>query len=190
MIKRVKNLKPSGLLSQDTYRDYIASFESETNRGIATLVILKIIKNSGENGIYGYKILEELKRETQDMLVIEQGRLYPALRKLENWGPKGQELQLVTSKSITKEGSRRARNYYSITQEGNMIFHHLEGVFFTLLQSISGLMDFELELRRENTIFCPNCSNMIPLAEEINYCEICGNNIMDLKEKKQEIENK
>ena len=182
MIKRVKNLTSTALLSQETYRDYIESFESETNRGIATLVILKIIKNSGENGIYGYKILQELEAETKNMLVIEQGRLYPMLRKLENWGPKGKELRLVRSKSITKEGSRRARNYYSITEEGNMIFHHLEGVFFTMLQSIEELMNFKLELERENTIFCPNCSNLIPISEDINYCEICGNNIMDLKE--------
>jgi PadR family transcriptional regulator PadR len=177
MIKRVKNLKPSGLLSQDTYRDYIASFESETNRGIATLVILKIIKNNSENGIgiYGYKILQELEAETKNMLVIEQGRLYPMLRKLE-------KEKLVRSKSITKEGSRRARNYYSITEEGNMIFHHLKGVFFKLLQSIEGLMEFKLTLNLENTIFCPNCSNLIQILDDINYCEICGNNIIDLKE--------
>ena len=182
MIKRVKNLKPSVLLSQETYREYIESFESETIRGIATIVILKIIKNSGDQGIYGYKILKELKRETNDMLVIEEGRLYPMLRKLEKWGPKGNELQLVTSKRIKKEGPR-TRNYYYITEEGNMIFHHLEGVFFKMLQSISGLMEYKVESNRKNIIFCPNCSNMIPILEDsVRFCEICGLNIIDLKE--------
>ncbi len=184
MIKRVKNLTSTALLSQETYRDYIASFESETNRGIATLLILKIIKNSGENGIYGYKILEELKRETQDMLVIEQGRLYPALRKLEKWGPMGKELELVKSSGkIMKEGARRPRNYYHITEKGIMILHHLEGVFFTMLQSISGsrLMDFTLDFKRRNTIYCPNCSNLMPISEDLKYCGICGNYVEDLK---------
>ena len=182
MIKRVKNLKPSVLLSQETYREYIESFESETIRGIGTIVILKIIKNYGAHGIYGYKILKELKKETKDMLVIEEGRLYPMLRKLEKWGPKGNEIQLVTSKSIKKEGSR-SRNYYYITEEGNMIIHHLEGVFFKMLQSISGLMDYKVELKRKDIIFCPNCSNMIAILDDsINFCEICGLNILDLKE--------
>jgi len=182
MIKRVKNLKPSVLLSQETYREYIESFESETIRGIATILILKIIKNYGELGIYGYKILQKLKKETNDMLVIEEGRLYPMLRKLEKWGPKGNEIQLVTSKRIKKEGSR-TRNYYYITKEGNMILHHLEGVFFKMLQSISGLVDYKVELIRKDIIFCPNCSNMIAILDDgINFCEICGLNISDLKE--------
>jgi len=182
MIKRVKNLKPSVLLSQETYREYIESFESETIRGIATIVILKIIKNHGAHGVYGYKILKELKKETEDMLVIEEGRLYPMLRKLEKWGPKGNEIQLVTSKSIKNEGAR-TRNYYYITEEGNMILHHLEGVFFKMLRSISGLMELKVELKRKDIIFCPNCSNMIAIFDDsINFCEICGLNIFDLKE--------
>lgn len=174
MIKRVKNLRSSAMLSQNEYRGYIESFESETIRGIGTMVILKIIANAGENGIYGYRILKDLRKETQKMLVIEEGRMYPMLSKL--------ELQNMVIKEIKMEG-RRKRKYYTLTEQGKKTLHHLEGVFLAILKSISNLMCFHVESTKSNTIVCPNCNNLIELVgEEINYCEICGNNITELVE--------
>jgi PadR family transcriptional regulator len=181
MIKRVKNITTSALLSQETYRDYIQSFESETIRGIATLVILKIIMKHEKQGSYGYQILKELKESTDNMLIIEEGRLYPLLRKLEFWGPKGKEIHLVTSKKVKHEGNR-IRNYYFITENGKVIYNHLKGVFVKMLQSISNLIDIDVEITKQKHIFCPNCANLITdLDVSLKYCEICGLNVSDLK---------
>lgn len=181
MIKRVKNLKPSALLSQEIYRNYIEAFESETIRGISTLSVLEIIDRYGSTGTYGYQILKELKTQTNDSLVIEEGRLYPLLKKLEKWGPKGNEISLIYSKVIKKEG-RRKRNYLFITEEGKLIKNYLKSIFLKIVGSISNLLDFEMIIHGNKNLICPNCDNLLTnLTNEDNYCEICGLNISDLK---------
>ena len=112
------------LIKDSYFRVYAEKFESEVNRGISTLCILSIINQSGDDGIYGYQILKELEIKTEDMLVIDEGTLYPLLKKLERDG-------IIESRKQTVSG--RPRTYYYLTENGHKILNHIL-VFIRSLQ--------------------------------------------------------
>ena len=77
MIKRIKEFGTEALIASQEIRDYVEKFESEINRGISTLCILSIIKRAENGEIHGYAISKNLEDETNEILVIEEGTLYP-----------------------------------------------------------------------------------------------------------------
>ena len=145
-------------------------------RGIAKLCLLNIIKQYGSEGVHGYQILKDIKEKTDNKLIIEEGTLYPMLKKLENWGTGDDKLQLVHA--TRKEVEKRKRKYYVISDDGLQIYNHLEGFFTVILESLSNLLDFQIILD-ESIHYCPNCSNKI--SEPANFCEICGLNIDSIR---------
>ena len=169
MIKRVKTFDSDGLINSEKYKNFVEKFESEILRGISTLSILTIIQDHGKDGIYGYQLLQELKAGTNDMLVIEEGTLYPLLKKLERQ-------EILTSQRLTSSG--RPRNYYFLTDFGYNVYNHISGFFTKLIEAIGPLMEFEVDLE-EKYIYCPNCSNKIDLNEGPQFCVVCGYNIGD-----------
>jgi len=74
-----------------------------------TLAIL-ILKALLAGTAHGYGIARWVEQTTGDVLRIEEGSLYPALRRLE-------DQRWVTSQWGLSENNRRAR-YYTITREG------------------------------------------------------------------------
>ena len=180
MIKRIRGVSPSAPINSEDFRKTAESFESEMVRGIGTLAILKIIKLYGAEGTYGYQILKELEERTKDRLVIEEGTLYPMLKKLENWGPAGHKIPLVTSDR--REFNGRLRKYYRLTSEGLQIVNYMEGFFAKLTESLSGIISMDVALDTQKFLFCPNCANKIELDsddDEPNFCNICGMSLQD-----------
>jgi len=176
IIKRVKDLGPMALIKDSHFRLYVEKFESEVNRGISTLCILSIIHQSGSEGIYGYQILKELELKTDEMLVVEEGTLYPLLKKLERDG-------IIESRKQKTSG--RLRTYYFLTENGYKTFNHITGFYTKLTEAISPLFDVNVKLQ-DRYLYCPNCANKIDLKDEsdFNFCEICGLNIQELKEER------
>ena len=175
MIDRVKNFNPKALINSEKYRQYVENFESEILRGISKLIALYTIKNKGEEGIYGYKLAQDLKKDMKDALIIKEGTLYPILRKLKADG-------LLTSKK--KEYNGRLRSYYIITDVGISVYNHLVGFLTHLISSLSQIVDIEINLNDERYIICPNCSNRIEIdkiSEE--YCKACGLNLDHFQKK-------
>jgi DNA-binding PadR family transcriptional regulator len=176
MIKRVKELRPEAEIASEGFRDFLEKFESEINRGISKLCVLSIINSHGDEGIYGYAILKELEEKTNNMLIIEEGTLYPLLRKLEKTD------RLIDSQKKTVEG--RMRKYYMINENGKKIFNHISGYYTKLTEAISSLIDVNVSLK-EKYFYCPNCANKIDLSDpNVFYCEICGYNLQDIKERR------
>jgi PadR family transcriptional regulator PadR len=174
IIKRVKDLGPMALIKDSHFRLYVEKFESEVNRGISTLCILSIIHQSGSEGIYGYQILKELELKTDEMLVVEEGTLYPLLKKLERDG-------IIESRKQKTSG--RLRTYYFLTENGYKTYNHMTGFYTKLTEAISPLFDVNVKLQ-DRYLYCPNCANKIDLKNEgpdFNFCEICGLNIQELK---------
>ncbi|MHA1518718.1 MAG: PadR family transcriptional regulator [Promethearchaeota archaeon] len=169
MIKRIKQFQPEALMSSDDFRAFVEKAESEVLRGISTIVVLKIIDDSGAEGIYGYKILQTLEKATKQMLVIEEGTLYPLLKKLE-------KDNLVSSEK--KRVSNRPRKYYFITEEGRAIQNHLNGFLTKLIESMGSFLDMNVELHETQFFYCPNCANKIDTRDnDAQYCEVCGMNL-------------
>lgn len=175
MLKNVKTFHPEALIKSKEFRSFVENFESELLRGISTITVLSIIEHYPTEGIYGYQLLKDLEQETNNLLVIEEGTLYPILRKMEREG---------ILASTKRKASGRLRKYYRLTEEGKKVLNHLQGFFAKVLEAISPLMEFRVKLPKESFIYCPNCANKIALRdEEVKYCEVCGLYIEELKKR-------
>jgi PadR family transcriptional regulator PadR len=176
MIKRVKELRPDADIASPGFREFLEKFESEINRGISTLCILTIINRYEEKGIYGYKILKVLEEETEEMLIIEEGTLYPLLKNLERD-------KIIKSQ---KQKTGRHRKYYFLTENGKKILNYLTGYYSKLTKAISKLIDITVKLKN-NYLYCPMCANKINLStEDKRFCAVCGYNLeQELKDRRE-----
>ncbi len=176
MIRNIKGYDLTALIESESHRKFLENLESDLLRGIGKICILKVIKNHGKEGVYGYQLLKDLKELTNNMLIIKEGTLYPLLRNLEKWQSKGNKLSLIQSYRHV-EGDR-PRKYYYLTEEGDKILSHLEGFFLKLLEAISGITDFQIILNETKYRFCHNCKTRIEYSDSnIQFCEVCGVNL-------------
>jgi len=81
---------------------------SEVLQGTLDLMVLKTLDAMG--AMHGYGIAQRIQQVSQDVLVLNQGTLYPALLRLEQRG-------WVSSVWGVSENNRRAK-YYSLTKGG------------------------------------------------------------------------
>ncbi|MCK4286072.1 MAG: helix-turn-helix transcriptional regulator, partial [Candidatus Lokiarchaeota archaeon] len=139
IIKRVKELGSNALIASRDFRDYVEKQETEINRGISSLCILSILVQTEEKELHGYKILKDLTEKTNEMLVIEEGTLYPILRKLE-------QDKIISSR---KEETGRKKKYYRMTEYGMQVFNHLAGFYSKLTEAIGPLFDVKVDLQQE-----------------------------------------
>ena len=96
-----------------------------------TLGIL-ILKSLLLGRAHGYAVAHWIEDTTGDVLSIEEGSLYPALRRLEDRG-------LVTSEWGLSENNRRAR-YYSITPEGRKHLRNEAAVWLRYSQAVTRVL--------------------------------------------------
>ncbi len=71
---------------------------------------LLILKSLVRGSLHGYNIAEHIQRNSEDVLRVEEGALYPALHRLELRG-------LLESEWGVSENNRRAK-YYRLTAAG------------------------------------------------------------------------
>ena len=87
----------------------MAEHESKVNyqRGVASLVLLSLLKQSN---MYGYQLVQEMERQSNGALCMQEGALYPVLYKLQDSGCISSEKVLV--------GRRMTRVYYRLEPKG------------------------------------------------------------------------
>ena len=90
----------------------MANSANELLHGTLETLILKTVAQGPR---HGYAIARWLEEMTDDVLQIEEGSLYPALRRLE-------DRELVESRWGLSENNRRAR-FYAITRAGHQHLH-------------------------------------------------------------------
>ncbi len=103
----------------------------ETLQGTLDLLILKTLARGSE---HGYGITCSILNSSQNQLRVEEGSLYPALRRMEADG-------LIRAEWKASENNRRAR-YYHITKAGKK---HLADVIERWHQhtaAVSSFLDF------------------------------------------------
>lgn len=81
--------------------------EKAPGSGSTTMLVLALLKN---REMYGYEIIEELERRSNQVFKLKEGTLYPILHGLERD-------KLVTARQA-EAPSGRVRRYYRITKEG------------------------------------------------------------------------
>lgn len=85
----------------------MAATKSELLQGTLDLLILKTLTLGP---MHGYAIVQRIQQRSQDVLVVEEGSLYPCLYRMEEKG----WIQAEWGKS---ENNRRAK-FYSLTRSG------------------------------------------------------------------------
>jgi PadR family transcriptional regulator PadR len=96
-----------------------------------TLGIL-ILKSLLLGAAHGYAVARWVEETTADVLKIEEGSLYPALRRLEDRG-------FVTSEWGLSENNRRAR-FYSITGDGRKHLRNEAAVWIRYSQAVTRVL--------------------------------------------------
>lgn len=83
------------------------AFNNELVRGTLKTLVLKVLNDNSK--MYGYQLIKEVKRRTDEKISINESALYPLLHKLQEDG-------LVSMKE--QNSSNRIRKYYKLTKKG------------------------------------------------------------------------
>ncbi|HEX7181625.1 MAG TPA: PadR family transcriptional regulator [Thermoanaerobaculia bacterium] len=101
-------------------------------QGTLGLLILKAL--AGEER-HGYGIARWIQEVTGDVVQIEEGSLYPALRRLEDRG-------FVESRWGLSENNRRAR-YYAVTRAGRQHLHADASTWMRFARAVMRVLETE-----------------------------------------------
>jgi PadR family transcriptional regulator PadR len=82
-------------------------FNRELVKGSTSLLVLQLLQECDR---YGYELVKELERRSDQYMQIKEGTLYPALHKLEKQG--------YITYYWQEQEKGPARKYYRITEEG------------------------------------------------------------------------
>ncbi len=112
------------MMNEKTQNDQYQKLTQELRRGILVLAALSQLKEEK----YGYSLISSLAEKG---LEIEQGTLYPLLRRLEDQG--------LLQSEWNVEGSR-PRRYYQISREGTKTLQDLAEDWRNLTQVMEKLL--------------------------------------------------
>lgn len=111
-------------MKTQTLNEQIENLSQELRRGVLPLAVLSMLRENK----YGYALINDLE---QCGIKIDQGTLYPMLRRLEAQG--------LLQSSWILEGTR-PRRYYQISEDGNEVLRQLSAEFRNLNQLIEKLL--------------------------------------------------
>lgn len=106
----------------------IGVWNSELKRGVIELCILALLK---EKEMYGYELAKRLRVLTKDVLSVEEGTLYPLLRRLESKGWLSVEWKIVDG---------RPRKYYHLTKSGEIVFQKMRLNWELLVSEVNNIL--------------------------------------------------
>src|SRR5688572_4966210 len=115
---RRRETTASGELNVDPFRQ-------ELRRGCLAVAVLAALRNEQ----YGYTLRQSLKRQG---LSLEQGTLYPLLKRLETQG-------FLTS-DWRREG-RRQKRFYRLSADGLRMLEQLEHEWRTIARTMDGILN-------------------------------------------------
>lgn len=99
--------------------------------GSTPLLVLSLLKDGDK---YGYEMIEELAKRSDDTFQLKEGTLYPLLHSLE-------KEKLVTSYSKMTPGGRE-RKYYRLTDEGVAQLEYKEKEWRTFSQTVNAVLGY------------------------------------------------
>jgi PadR family transcriptional regulator, regulatory protein PadR len=102
-----------------------AALDTELRRGVLVLAVLSQLRSAQ----YGYSLRQALAEQGMS---IEEGTLYPLLRRLEEQG-------LLASDWRIEDGP--PRRYYKLSQRGVRLFGELTGSWRALIATMDRLLD-------------------------------------------------
>jgi PadR family transcriptional regulator PadR len=97
--------------------------------GVPELLVLRLLSR---REMYGYQIVEEIRRQTKEALSFGEGCIYPYLHYLEA------EKQVSSER---REVDGRSRNYYQLTPRGRKRLEELTGEWQRVTSGVALLME-------------------------------------------------
>ena len=98
--------------------------------GSTTMLILKLLE---DKDMYGYLMIEELRKRSDNTFDLKAGTLYPLLHGLEEQG-------MLESYEESAD-SKRIRKYYRITKKGKKMLIEKKTEWNTYTSTINGILD-------------------------------------------------
>lgn len=100
--------------------------------GSTAMLVLKLLE---EKDMYGYQMIEELDKKSENIFHLKAGTLYPLLHTLEQKG-------LVISYDQAA-GNARVRKYYSITKNGQKSLSEKQREWSAYTSAVNNVMGVE-----------------------------------------------
>ena len=97
--------------------------------GSTAVLVMKLLE---EGDKYGYQMVEELRRRSENVFALRSGTLYPLLHTLEQKG-------WITSWEETA-GSTRPRRYYHLTDQGRKQLAEKEEAWHTYAHAMEQIL--------------------------------------------------
>jgi transcriptional regulator len=94
---------------------------------------LMILKAASFGPVHGYAVVRWIQAATEDMLLIEEGTLYPALHRLEERG-------WIASDWGISDNNRRAK-FYQITRRGRRQLRAAASTWGNLARAVEQVLD-------------------------------------------------
>jgi transcriptional regulator len=104
--------------------------KSELVQGTLDLLILKTLSHGP---LHGYAIARRIRQTSKDVLVVEEGSLYPALHRLE-------QRDWIASEWGLSEANRRAK-YYELTRRGKRALEDATRDWLRVSRAIGHVLD-------------------------------------------------
>ena len=98
--------------------------------GSSTMLVLKLLS---EKDMYGYEMIDTLRKKSQNVFEFKAGTLYPLLHSLEEKG---------ILKVYEQEYLGKTRKYYSITKEGRKLLKEMKEEWEVYSGAIANVMAF------------------------------------------------
>ena len=97
--------------------------------GSMPLLVMKLLE---DRDLYGYQMVDELRRRSDDTFHLRAGTLYPLLHSLEEKGP-------VTAYEQTGDRGK-ARRYYHLTKQGHSVLKEKEDAWSAYAQAMGRVL--------------------------------------------------
>ena len=104
-------------------------FDKGLMAGSSTMLVLSLLEN---NDMYGYQMIEQLARRSNDAFQMQEGTLYPILHALE----KGKYLSSYQQQAPTG----RMRKYYKITRKGRELLKEKKDEWAKFRQGVTDVL--------------------------------------------------
>jgi len=101
--------------------------------GSMTMLILKLLD---EKDMYGYEMIDTLRKKSQNVFELKAGTLYPLLHGLEEKG-------LLTV--YEQEYTGKIRKYYSITKEGKTLLEKKTKEWNDFKDAVTNVLALEVQ---------------------------------------------
>lgn len=109
----------------------MAKQKAELLQGTLDMLVLRVL-TAGPH--HGYAIVRQIQQSSGEMLVVEEGSLYPALHRMERRG-------WIRAEWGLSESNRRAK-YYRLTRSGRKQVQVESARWNRLVEAVAGVMSF------------------------------------------------